>query len=113
MIFLFAEIFSELFLGRLAKQLGSGEMHLGILLGVSTATIKSMQRDNKGTYHDLVHSILVTWNNAQHDRTTSEMEKELCAAFSELGRNDIVRYIRSGESASFIYTSSFESKTER
>ena len=112
MIFLFAEIFSDVFLSRLAKKLGSGEMQLGILLGISTADINGMRHD-KGTYHDLVYNILQTWNRAQKEQTRSEMEKELCAAFSEMGRNDIVRFIRSGESASVIYTSSLQSKTER
>ena len=113
MIFLFAEIFSERFLNQLANKLGSGEMQLGILLGISTADINGMRRNYKETYHDLVYNILQTWNRAQKAQTRSEMEKELCAAFSEMGRNDIVRFIRSGESASVIYTSSLQSKTER
>jgi len=86
-----------------AGKLGNGEIYLGLLLRINDDTIKALQRDNKGTYHDLVYSILVTWNNAQQNRTRSEMEKELCAAFSELGRNDIVTFIRSGEYESNIY----------
>ena len=84
-----------------AKKLGSGEMHLGLHLGVGTDAIKGLQRDNKGNYHDLVHSILEQWNK-DFVGSRSEMEKQLCAAFKEIGRNDIVRFIKSCESACII-----------
>ena len=95
-----------------AKQVGSDEQNLGIHLGFESEDIKALQRDNKGSYHDLVYSILDKWNKG-FGGPRNERVKRLCAAFKEIGRNDIATYITDSESAVIIYTSSFQFKPER
>ena len=76
-----------------AGKLGSGEMQLGLLLDISSDRIGGLRRDNKGSYHELVHSILETWNKA-FEGPMGEKENKLCAAFSQMGRNDIAKFIK-------------------
>ena len=82
---------------RLAKSIGDEYLELGILLGLKESAIKAIRADSGDSVISCIFHILTTWKKQKLYPDSMTDFKELCDAFTEFGRGDLVGLITIGE----------------
>jgi len=85
-----------MFLMRLSDKVASNYRKLGIYLGIEDYTIDAIKADYTEVA-ERTFKVLETWKYACKTRNSCKMYNILCNALSELGRNDLVDYVRVGK----------------
>lgn len=81
---------------RLARQICNEYRHFGILLEVELYTIEAI----KANYSDVVDrafEVVKAWAYSCEKPDSVTAYEKLCGALSELGRGDLVEFVRRGE----------------
>ena len=81
---------------RLAEKIGDKYLKLGIFLRLKQSEIQAIRADNKSVV-DCIFTILTTWRDRLSNPGSTAAFKELCDAFTELGKADLVEHITRGE----------------
>ena len=81
---------------RLAKSTGDNYLELGIFLGLTEHAIKAIRADSDNVVSCIFH-ILTTWRNQKLNPDSISVFKELCAAFTDIGRADLGDHITRGK----------------
>ena len=77
----------------MAIKLGVEHRHIGILLGIEPHYIDAIDADNRKTV-DRGFEVLKRWMYALKERSSIKSYKQLCDALKDLGRNDLVDFVR-------------------
>ena len=81
----------------LAKEIGPDNYQIGIFLGLDTATIKGKQANHKDDVVICAFEILTSWMQKCDRPDSVATFGQLCRALTDLGRNDLVEFVRCGE----------------
>ena len=94
---IFLEVFNNIFLLKLAKQMGVEHLEVGVSLGLTSNTIRQIEHDYRCTI-DINNQILRTWrDNVDYRKSVSDMFNELVEAFQDIERMDLQDFVRNGE----------------
>ena len=81
---------------RLAMSIGDEYLQLGIFLGLTKPAIKAIRADSDSVV-SCIFQILTTWRDQKLNPGTIASFHELCDAFTDLKRADLVDHITRGE----------------
>ena len=81
---------------RLARQICTEYRHIGLLLEVELYTIEAIQA-NYSNVIDRAFEVVKAWAYSCEKPDSVTAYKKLCGALSELGREDLVDFVRLGE----------------
>ena len=95
-LFCFLGYMSDKFFMRLAKSIGSEYLELGIFLGLTQPAIKAIHSDSDNVV-SCIFQILTTWRDERLNPDSMSVFKELCDAFTDLGKAKIVDRITRGK----------------
>ena len=87
---------NNIFMLRLAQRICTDYRHFGIYLGLETYTIDEIAADNSKVV-DRAFLVVQTWKYTYRKPGSVTAYKTLSGALSELKREDLVDFVRSGE----------------
>ena len=95
------ELITDVFLAKIADNLGCIYFNLGLALNVKRKYIDRVEHDFRGDTMRITFMVLAKWRNTSKNKTNlAAMKEELNNALTDLDQMDVVELIRSSE---YIY----------